>query len=59
MERGIFTHDFVKAVLGSEGKCDVLVCADIASYPAVWLGASNFTKGVVFLDPFPGKVCFV
>lgn len=56
MERGIFTHDFVKAVLGSEGKCDVLVCADIASYPAVWLGASNFTKGVVFLDPFPGKL---
>jgi len=56
IEKGIFIHDFARTVLGGDRMLvDVLVAENIASYPAVWLSATNFAKGVVFLDAFPAK----
>jgi len=54
IERGIFINDFVSALLPRGRKIDVVVAADAASYPAIWLGCNgDFAGSFLFLDGFP------
>jgi len=54
IERGILITDFIEALLPRGRKVDVLVAADLGSYPALWIGAhANLAKSLLFLDAFP------
>lgn len=58
LERGLFVREFCEQLLPEGRAIDVVVAADMGSYPAVFVTAhpdKNPVKSLVLLDGFPGK----
>jgi len=58
LERGLFVREFCEQLLPVGRAIDVVVAADVGSYPAVFVTAhpdKNPVKSLVLLDGFPGK----